>query len=175
MKKVCRAGSFLTLLVMGISSHTLLSRPNVALSANVYDKTELTRAIDYYADLLGFDSTTYILVRYSMELPDHVDGTMKYREIGSYGHQVLITINGKNSRLNKLLAVAHELIHVKQYIDKQLEQIDANTFRWHKDELIDTREVEYTMRPWEYQALRYSKRLRHAYLRHLRDMRTFPE
>lgn len=63
-----------------------------------------------------------------------------------------ITINKNLSKRAMLLALAHEMIHVKQYAKGELKDyLRVNKSKW-KGQIIDPNEVDYWDQPWEIEA-----------------------
>lgn len=63
-----------------------------------------------------------------------------------------ITINRNLSKRQTLIALAHEMVHVKQYAKGELKDyIKVNKSKW-MGEIIDPEEVDYWEQPWEIEA-----------------------
>ena len=71
----------------------------------------------------------------------------------------VITIDKNLSKRNMLVALAHEMIHVKQYARGELKDyLRVNKSKW-KGEIIDPQEVDYWDQPWEIEAHGYESGL----------------
>ena len=67
-----------------------------------------------------------------------------------------------------LIALAHEMIHVKQYARGELKDyLRVNKSKW-KGEIIDPQEVDYWDQPWEIEAHGREKELYYKFMNHLR-------
>lgn len=63
-----------------------------------------------------------------------------------------ITVNRNLSKRQTLIALAHEMVHVKQYAKGELKDyIKVNKSKW-MGEIIDPAEVDYWEQPWEIEA-----------------------
>ena len=66
-----------------------------------------------------------------------------------------ININSSLSYKTSLIAIAHEMVHVKQYAKKEYKNYvikkNQSLCRWHK-EIIDIDKVSYWDQPWEIEA-----------------------
>jgi hypothetical protein len=64
----------------------------------------------------------------------------------------IITLNKDLSKKEMLLAIAHEMVHVKQYAKGELKDyLKVNKCKW-KGEVIDSDLVDYWDHPWEIEA-----------------------
>lgn len=63
-----------------------------------------------------------------------------------------ITIDPNLGKRNMLLALAHEMVHVKQYAKGELKDyVRMNKTKW-RDEIIESDELDYWDQPWEIEA-----------------------
>lgn len=63
-----------------------------------------------------------------------------------------ITINENLNRRHTLLALAHEMVHLKQYATNELKDYSAkNKVRWRGNK-FDINNIEYWDHPWEIEA-----------------------
>jgi hypothetical protein len=64
-----------------------------------------------------------------------------------------IRINNTLKRKKTLLAIAHELVHVKQYaLNEMRDRVRGPTFKTWKKEFVDEEKVHYFDLPWEIEA-----------------------
>lgn len=64
----------------------------------------------------------------------------------------ILTINKNLSKKETLLAIAHEMVHVKQYAKGELKDyLRVKKCKW-KGEIIDSDAVDYWDHPWEIEA-----------------------
>lgn len=83
--------------------------------------------------------------------------------------QFIITANKKLSRKDMILALAHEMVHVKQYARGELKDyLKSRKCKW-KDEVLDLEQVDYWDLPWEIEAFGREKGLYVRYMEHLRS------
>lgn len=61
-----------------------------------------------------------------------------------------ININPANPECHSIQSLAHEMVHVRQYVSGQLRQVDG-TMYWN-DSLIDMKKIRYYDLPWEIEA-----------------------
>lgn len=79
-----------------------------------------------------------------------------------------ITLDKNLSRKQLLLALAHEMVHVKQYAKGELKDyIKVNKSKW-KGKIIDPIEVDYWEHPWEIEAHGRETGLYYKFLDHMR-------
>lgn len=81
--------------------------------------------------------------------------TIQLNNIKEYGlcfklskYQFLLDISNELSGQNLICAVLHELVHVKQYLKRELSADDSSVY-WHNVEYAD---VDYDLQPWEIEA-----------------------
>ena len=80
----------------------------------------------------------------------------------------VITIDKNLSKRNMLIALAHEMIHVKQYARGELKDyLRVNKSKWN-GEIIDPQEVDYWDQPWEIEAHGREKELYYQFMNNLR-------
>lgn len=80
----------------------------------------------------------------------------------------IITVHNNLSKRETLLALAHEMVHVKQYANGELKDfMRVNKVRW-KNEVIDQDEMNYWDYPWEIESHGREKGL---YVRFIEKMR----
>lgn len=78
--------------------------------------------------------------------------------------QFLIRISTRQSKRQKMLTLAHELCHVKQFVTNQLFDYatSSNLSRWHR-RVIDVTQYAYEDLPWERDAYATQTPLLRAY------------
>ena len=83
----------------------------------------------------------------------------------------VITIDKNLSKRSMLIALAHEMIHVKQYAKGELKDfIRVNKSKW-KNEIHDLNESDYWFQPWEIEAHGMEKGLYVHYLEYMKGKR----
>jgi hypothetical protein len=87
-----------------------------------------------------------------------------------------IVINSKLGRRDSLRALAHEAVHVYQYVTGKMRDVRnkrKDKVLWMRSELLDNsyEGAAYRNAPWEIEAKDMQERLMNAYLRHVRKLR----
>jgi hypothetical protein len=84
----------------------------------------------------------------------------------------ILTIDNTLNTKQTLLALAHEMVHVKQYAKGELKDyLKVNKSKW-KNEIHDLTEIDYWDCPWEIEAHGREKGLYVKFLEHLRALNT---
>lgn len=77
----------------------------------------------------------------------------------------VVVLNSRPSRRKRLEVLAHELVHVKQYLIGDLKDYCSGAVRWKKKRYQDTTEYEkYINTPWEKEAYHQSRLIIEKYL-----------
>jgi hypothetical protein len=74
-----------------------------------------------------------------------------YFEDGNKIRDFTITVDNNLGKRNMLLALAHEMVHVKQYAKGELKDIRLNKIKF-RNEIIESNEMDYWDMPWEIEA-----------------------
>jgi hypothetical protein len=120
------------------------------LSENLYHKIEITLRFEEFKK----NSNEYAYCEWD-------DDNHRCREF-------TITLDRNLSKRNLLLAIAHEMVHVKQYAKGELKDyLKVNKSKW-KGEVIDPVKVDYWEHPWEIEAHGREKGLYYKFLDHMR-------
>jgi hypothetical protein len=113
-------------------------------------------AIKFYGkQLLG--ENLYHKVEITLEFDKSLSGKNEYAycewEDNNYrAKEFTITVDPSLGKRNMLLALAHEMVHVKQYAKGELKDYArSNKTKW-KTEVIDPDKVDYWDFPWEIEA-----------------------
>lgn len=81
----------------------------------------------------------------------------------------IITVNSSLNKKQTLLAIAHEMVHVKQYAKGELKDyIKVDKARW-KTEIHDLKKIDYWDQPWEIEAHGREKGLYYKFLEHEKE------
>lgn len=81
----------------------------------------------------------------------------------------IITLNRDLNKKQMLLAIAHEMVHVKQYSKGELKDyLKVNKSRW-KNQILNLDEIDYWDHPWEIEAHGREKGLYVKFMEHLRN------
>lgn len=113
-------------------------------------------AVKFYGKhLLG--ENLYHKVEITLEFDKMLTGKNEYayceREDNNHrAKEFTITVDPSLGKRNMLLALAHEMVHVKQYAKGELKDYArSNKTKW-KTEVIDPDKVDYWDFPWEIEA-----------------------
>jgi len=83
----------------------------------------------------------------------------------------IITVNKDLNKKQTLLAIAHEMVHVKQYAKGELKDyLRADKTRW-KSEVHDLKKIDYWDQPWEIEAHGREKGLYYKFLKYEKENR----
>jgi hypothetical protein len=113
--------------------------------------TYITALLPSFFKQLGLENSTrfvYITIdheteedgsTYRIHLPeDEIDG-------------FVVTLNGKKDLIHTTKALAHELVHVRQYAKGYLKEVECGVYSWCGK--VFPKETPYLDRPWEIDAL----------------------
>lgn len=93
-------------------------------------------------------------------LPTHLSAYMEHEENATLGVQsVMIKINASTAKGDLSTVLAHEMIHVSQYVRGDLYRISSAMFRWRGQLVFDTHAIPYRLRKWEKEAFAGEKEL----------------
>ena len=120
------------------------------------------RAIDY------FDSRLF-----SRQLSNHVHVQFQFKKLSTHWGMTSIEDYNKSgkprffivevkkdlSEKQKLITIAHELIHVKQYVKNELNE----QMSYWCGQSVNSDEIPYSEQPWEVEAFQFGEQLYHEY------------
>ena len=113
---------------------------------------QLEEAAYFYARELGMDHVN-IVIAMSLHLPPSVNGYLLYEEVAQTGQRnAVIRIRATLTAAEKARVLAHEMIHLRQYLDQRLVQISPHRFAW-EGKAYEWRHLPYQQRGWEKEAL----------------------
>lgn len=119
--------------------------------SKILSKTELVSAKDFFAEiLLSSQMLNFVNIEVKIVSGNAPSGLCIIDEYNNQNkpRSFTIEINKNQSKLEILNAVAHEMVHVKQYVYGELnEQMSS----W-LGQKIDCDEVNYFEQPWEVEA-----------------------
>jgi hypothetical protein len=119
--------------------------------SKILSKSELVSAKDYFAEiLLSSRMLKFVNIEVKIVSGNAPSGLCIIDEYNNQNkpRSFTIEINKNQSKLEILNAVAHEMVHVKQYVYGELnEQMSS----W-LGQKIDCDEVDYFEQPWEVEA-----------------------
>lgn len=109
----------------------------------------------YGRHLLG--EILYHRVNITVHFDESLTGKNEYafcewKDTNHRSKEFMITVDPALGKRNMLLALAHEMVHVKQYAKGELKDyLKSNKSKW-KSEIIDPDKVDYWDYPWEIEA-----------------------
>lgn len=112
----------------------------------------IEKSIEYYAEKLIPDKRTRNSITINVVFDDDLDA-LAYCQIADYNsrkrpNRFIIELH-KNLGSRRILdSLAHEMVHVKQYVFGEL---DDNQMQW-KGKKCDGNKIDYYERPWEFEA-----------------------
>ena len=121
----------------------------------------------YYASRLELNAQVAIRINLTLRLPEGILGLIQYERDSVYipENQFIIWLNSRASFSEQSTSLAHEMIHVKQYLDGRLSEIDDKTLQWEGEEFRNFQRIPHDMRPWESEAIELGLQMRRDYLR----------
>ena len=94
-----------------------------------------------------------------------------YCEWENNNRNFIITINKNLNKKQTLFALAHEMVHVKQYAKGELKDyVRVDKIKW-KNEIHDLTNSDYWFQPWEIEAHGMEKGLYVKYMESLKEMK----
>lgn len=110
------------------------------------------RSIEFYGKKLIKNTRIYnnihIEVQFTSDIKDMGSASIDGYNSAKKARDFLIEINNKISGKNVLMTLAHEMIHIKQYVYGEM---DDQLSMW-KGEIVDENAMEYYDHPWEIEA-----------------------
>lgn len=128
---------------------------------NSKDSLKTLKQISQYLEYLGISEKVYLHVKFSVYMADDFDGVTYVKEAIKEGKIINVFMVRVDARLNQKkqsLVLAHEMIHVKQYVKGELKVIDEKNVLWrgkkHYGNKFNSRKT-----PWESEAYHYDRQL----------------
>lgn len=110
------------------------------------------RSIEFYGKKLIKNTRIYnnihIEIQFTSDIKDMGSASIDGYNSAKKARDFLIEINNKISGKNVLMTLAHEMIHIKQYVYGEM---DDQLSMW-KGEIVDENTMEYYDHPWEIEA-----------------------
>lgn len=125
-------------------------------------KEDIKEKVKFFADFLGIKKEITICVTFTPHLEKGVKGYTLFEVTpGSTGAS--ISIHDQLGNHDELIVLAHEMIHVNQFVRGQLKVNSEKDVFWRKSAFRSVDEIPYQHRPWEKEALFLEKRLANLY------------
>lgn len=111
-------------------------------------------SVRFYGKQL-FSSRLYKNIKVSIifeKLPNPINAFCQWSDDNNTCREFVITINSKLNKKTTLIALAHEMIHVKQFAKKELKDyLRSDKVKW-KGKVFALEKVKYWSCPWEKEA-----------------------
>lgn len=137
------------------------------LSSNIF-KYNIQKLIEYTLKELGVSENVNITILNNDSLLKKLSGETEFQAFinqTALNNMFIITIKTGVSCPD--LIICHELVHLKQYLDKSLHvDIKNKTFTWRGREYSNT--YNYVSRPWEVEAVNLSGKILRKFKKELR-------
>lgn len=159
MFSVYRIVLLLGLLMLSTSS--MASKPSIRVLEEEKFQ-EIAEAAHFLANYFEFSPDVYIVIVCKAKLADQVHGYTLHEDHPE-SRQFFITISSKISLKSQLTVIAHEMVHVKQFVSGALMKEHSDTFQWKGQACKDIHHLDYLDRPWEQEALSMQHSLIHLY------------
>lgn len=162
MRPSCFA--FYILFISMIFAKNLQAQPTVRVKGT-YDQEEIIAQTLFYAHTLGLDSQAHIIISFTHKMDDEKAGYTQYQDARAVGggHQIYISINKRKARSHQVMTLAHEMIHVQQFVKGKLSKCNDYHYSWQGGICSDLRIMAYHTRPWEQEAHEASAKLYKQY------------
>jgi hypothetical protein len=149
--------SVIILLVLLIPKHTYklktVTYPDNNLVINRTDRTELDTIFGKGLEITNIKGERFVI----QDMPDNIKSAFNSTDIEIFGATIkkvdFYLIYLKPSELSLTVErIAHELMHVKQYMSGQLKIEDGEYVVWEQDTLLLPLQKDYLILPWELDA-----------------------
>jgi hypothetical protein len=155
---------FLVILTIGIVCQVFFSIPFYK-NFRDNDKIEklLVEAVDFYARELGIKGHPVINMHFKFpKIYKIYHGFAGQNKEKSNTYEVIIMMN--HNKYSLLSTLAHEMIHVKQMANKELEiDQEKNVKKWKG---VDHTFTPYNKQPWEIEAFKNEEKLARKFVQH---------
>jgi len=149
----------LSLTLLFVTTSISQSQPIIKVFGDI-DEITTEHLIRNCLQHLEVDENFYLVVKFSENMPRTQPGFTSYQENAGKSSQPTLWVNIKvnlDQNIRKRVLI-HELIHVKQFIKKELIATDSKDIIWHGDRYYDHQTKPKTA-PWEFEAHHDGKRL----------------
>ena len=112
-------------------------------------------AMKFYGKLLL--GSIYHRVSVTLEFDSSLSKTNAYAycdwdDVNHKSREFTITVDPKLGKRNMLLALAHEMVHVKQYAKGEMKDyVRSSRIKW-QNQIIESKDINYWDLPWEIEA-----------------------
>ncbi|WPP49328.1 hypothetical protein [Catalinimonas niigatensis] len=156
--------TFCTLLISLISVGSIHAQPSIVVKGT-YDQKEILNQALHYAEILGLDKKTHIIISFTHNINPVNLGYTQYQseEVLGGWHQIYIRINKRKRRSVQMITLAHEMVHAQQFVMGKLKLCNNDQYSWRGSQCTDLRNTAYHERPWEREAQATSVKLYDQY------------
>lgn len=150
----------LVLCILMLSTKGMSSQPNIrVLKESKFQ--EIAEAAHFLANYFELSPYVYIVIDLKPKLSGRVYGyTLHEDHPNHHGiKQFFITINSKLSLKSQLAVIAHEMVHVKQFVHGELIKEQHHAYQWKGRLCQNIHHLDYLDRPWEQEALSMQHKL----------------
>jgi hypothetical protein len=143
--------SFVFCLSIGIA----YPHPHVHVIGN-NQQQEVIEMVNFYADLLDLGPQISIIVSYDSDLPKGIHGYTMFKAYDGENAvmQVYIKISTEQNANAQRLTLAHEMVHVKQFVKGELVHYGHEKYSWNGIVYTHIHLIPYLRRQWEREAVR---------------------
>ena len=135
-------------------------------------KEDIREKVNFFADFLGIKKEITICVAFGSHLGKSVKGYTLF-EVTSGSTGASISVYDQLSNHEELIVLAHEMIHVNQFVRGQLKVNSEKDVFWRKSSFYSVEEIPYQDRPWEKEALFLEKKLANLYKNYEKTKATY--
>lgn len=124
------------------------------------DKSAVKRQVAYSLDYLDIHKTVHLYIVFSDRMPKYLKGLTFSVPSASDVHFIQVRINTRLDEKQRTYVLAHEMMHVRQYLSGDLKIVDGKKI-W-KDKTYPFAHRDLRKFPWEAEAYRYDQYLGNA-------------
>lgn len=144
------------LLIIGLFwEHLAFTQPVVRVWGSK-DSLAVIIQVEQYLDILDIHEHVYINIGFSTLMPEKLKGiTSCISSPEPKTNQIIkVRIDARMNETQQKLVLAHEMIHVKQYVKGQIKVLDERLVNWKGNiyEYKGSKSLRYS--PWEHEAYR---------------------
>ncbi len=153
----------IVILFLILPQNPSFSQPNITITG-AKDSLAVIHQIMRYLDHLDIHEPVFLKVCFSSSLPAGIEGfthSKKMPAISNY-HLIKIFIKKNLPESRQKVVLAHEMIHVKQYVKGELEVLDNRKTFW-KNQQYNYKESDNVHTPWEQEAYKGDQLLAREY------------
>jgi hypothetical protein len=147
---------------------------NIRNTPKKFDKTKIKRAVTFYLEtLLGkkMSANVSVFICFSdLKKTEKNMGNCTWEDDNVRPREFMINIDQTMGLRYTLLTLAHECVHVKQFVrgemKDRLKKSECGFTTFWKDECVASKELDYWDQPWEIEAHGREKGLYYKFIEH---------